>query len=266
MRTHGTGANGQGAVQAKTPEQIARMRVAGRLAAQVLDEVGRHVAAGVTTEALDALAHAHIVDVQGAVPAPLDYHGYPKSICTSVNDSVCHEIPGPRVLAGGDIVNVDVTVLHDGVHADASRMWCVGEVSREARRLCEIAREAMWVGIEAVRPGVRLGDIGHVIARCATHHGFSVVREYAGHGIGTAFHEPPQVLNYSAPNTGPVIEEGWTFTIEPMINAGARHVRLLDDGWTVVTHDGRLSAQWEHTIAVTPNGAEILTAHAGAQG
>ena len=251
-------------MRAKTPEQIARMRSAGDLAARTLDAVGAHIAPGVTTEALDALARAHIATVRGAVPAPLDYHGYPKSVCTSVNDSVCHEIPGPRVLAGGDIVNVDVAVLHDGVHADASRMWCVGDVGRAAGRLCEIAREAMWVGIEAVRPGARLGDVGHVIARCAERHGYSVVREYGGHGIGEAFHEAPQVRHHGVPDTGPVIEEGWTLSIEPMINAGRRHVRLLDDGWTVVTKDGSLSAQWKHTIAVTASGAEVLTTHAEA--
>ena len=243
----------------KSPEGIEKMRTAGRLAAEVLDLASTHIRPGVTTAELDALCHDHIVNVQQAIPAPLNYHGFPKSICTSVNHQVCHGIPGEKRLKNGDIVNVDITVIKDGYHGDTSRMFFVGEPSIAARRLCRVAREAMWIGIEMVRPGVRLGDIGHAIQRHAEQHGYSVVREYCGHGIGRNFHEEPQVLHYGAPGTREVLDEGWTFTIEPMVNAGRRNVKLLKDGWTVVTKDRSLSAQWEHTVAVTDSGVEVLT-------
>ena len=208
-----------GGIVPKSPEDIARMRVAGRLASEVLDLVSEHIGPGVTTAALDALCHDHIVNVQRAIPAPLNYHGFPKSVCTSVNHQVCHGIPNEKRLKNGDIVNVDVTVIKDGFHGDTSRMMFVGEPSIAARRLCRIAREAMWIGIEMVRPGIRLGDVGHAIQRHAQKHGCSVVREYCGHGIGRCFHEEPQVLHYGQPGTREVLEEGWTFTIEPMVNA-----------------------------------------------
>ena len=243
----------------KSPEDIGKMRIAGRLAAEVLDLASTLVRPGMTTAEIDSLCHDHIVDVQRAIPAPLDYHGFPKSICTSVNHQVCHGIPSGKRLKNGDIVNVDVTVIKDGFHGDTSRMMFVGEPSIAARRLCRVAREAMWIGIEMVRPGVRLGDVGHAIQRHAERHGYSVVREYCGHGIGRSFHEEPQVLHYGTPGTGEVLEEGWTFTIEPMVNAGRRHVKLMKDGWTVVTKDRSLSAQWEHTVAVTASGVEVLT-------
>lgn len=243
----------------KSPDEIDRMRVAGRLAAEVLDMIEDHVQPGITTAELDARCHHHIVDVQNAIPAPLNYRGFPKSICTSVNHQVCHGIPGEKRLKNGDIVNVDITVIKDGLHGDTSRMMFVGEPSVAARRLCRIAREAMEIGIETVRPGIRLGDLGHAIASHAHRYGYSIVREYCGHGIGYVFHEEPQILHYGTPGTGLMIEEGWTFTIEPMVNAGKRHVKLLRDGWTVVTKDRELSAQWEHTIAVTASGCDILT-------
>ncbi len=246
-------------ITAKSRQDIEKMRIAGRLAAEVLDLAGTCIRPGMTTAELDSLCHDHIVNVQRAVPAPLDYHGFPKSICTSVNHQVCHGIPGEKRLKNGDIVNVDVTVIKDGFHGDTSRMMFVGEPSIAARRLCRVAREAMWIGIEMVRPGVHLGDIGHAIQLYAERHGFSVVREYCGHGIGRSFHEEPQVLHYGTPGTREVLEEGWTFTIEPMVNAGRRHVKLLRDGWTVVTKDRSLSAQWEHTVAVTESGVEVLT-------
>ncbi len=249
----------KGGITPKSPEDIARMRIAGRLAAEVLDLIEGYVRPGVTTAELDAKCHQHIVDVQHAIPAPLGYHGYPKSICTSVNHQVCHGIPGGKRLKNGDIVNVDITVIKDGLHGDTSRMMFAGEPSVAARRLCRIAREAMEIGIETVRPGIRLGDLGHAIAGHAHRHGYSIVQEYCGHGIGYGFHEEPQILHYGSPGTGLVVEEGWTFTIEPMLNAGKRHVKLLSDGWTVVTKDRSLSAQWEHTIAVTASGCDILT-------
>ena len=248
-----------GKIIQKSPEDIEKMRIAGRLAAEVLDLAGAHIGPGMTTAELDRLCHDHIVNVQRAIPAPLDYHGFPKSICTSVNHQVCHGIPSEKRLKNGDIVNVDVTVIKDGFHGDTSRMMFVGEPSVAARRLCRVTREAMWAGIELVRPGIRLGDVGHAIQRHAERHGYSVVREYCGHGIGRSFHEEPQVLHYGTPGTGEVLEEGWTFTIEPMVNAGRRQVKLMKDGWTVVTKDRSLSAQWEHTVAVTASGVEVLT-------
>lgn len=246
-------------VTIKTPEEIEKMRVAGRLAAQVLDMIAPFVVPGVSTDELDRICHDYIVEVQQAIPAPLNYHGYPKSICTSVNHQVCHGIPGPRQLKKGDIVNVDITVIKDGFHGDTSRMFIVGDASVLAKRIVRIAQECLLLGIEMVRPGVRLGDIGHAIQRHAEAQHCSVVREYCGHGIGRAFHEEPQVLHYGQPGTGLVLEPGMTFTIEPMINSGKRHVKVLPDGWTVITKDRSLSAQWEHTILVTEVGHEILT-------
>lgn len=243
----------------KTPDEIEKMRVAGRLAAEVLKMLAPHVQPGVTTGELDHICHLYIVDVQKAIPAPLNYKGFPKSICTSVNHQVCHGIPGDKKLKKGDIVNVDVTVIKDGYHGDTSRMFCVGEPSIQARRLVQVTRECMFKGIELVKPGVRLGDIGHTIQRHAESHGFSVVREYCGHGIGRDFHEDPQVLHYGERGTGMELIPGMTFTIEPMINAGKPDVKLLPDGWTVVTRDHSLSAQWEHTVLVTETGYEILT-------
>ncbi len=246
-------------VTIKTPEEIEKMRVAGRLAAEVLDMIGPHVVPGVSTEELDRLCHDYIVDVQHAIPAPLNYHGFPKSICTSVNHQVCHGIPGSRQLKKGDIVNLDITVIKDGFHGDTSRMYIVGEASVLAQRVVRIAQECLNLGIEMVRPGVRLGDIGSAIQHHAEAQHCSVVREYCGHGIGRAFHEEPQVLHYGQPGTGMALEPGMTFTIEPMINTGKRHVKVLPDGWTVVTKDRSLSAQWEHTILVTESGYEVLT-------
>jgi methionyl aminopeptidase len=246
-------------VSIKTPEDQDRMRVAGRLAAEVLDMIGEHVVPGVTTEELDLLCHDYIVNHQHAIPANLHYKGYPKTICASVNHVVCHGIPGERVLKSGDIVNIDVTVIKEGFHGDTSRMYFVGKPAVQAQRLTESCFEAMWRGIEQVRPGAHLGDIGHAIQILAESRNFSVVREYCGHGIGRIYHEDPQVLHYGEPGTGLELKTGMTFTIEPMINAGRRHVRLLPDGWTVVTKDHSLSAQWEHTILVTPTGHEVLT-------
>ncbi|HQW39483.1 MAG TPA: type I methionyl aminopeptidase [Usitatibacteraceae bacterium] len=256
-------------IQIKTPEEIAQMRVAGRLAAEVLDFIAPHVKAGVTTGHLDKLCHDYMVGVQGTIPAPLDYtppghRPYPKSICTSVNHQVCHGIPGDKVLRPGDIVNIDITVIKDGFHGDTSRMFLVGEPSIQARRLCEVTWECLWKGIAQVRPGARLGDIGHAIQVHAEGNGFSVVREFCGHGIGRRFHEEPQVLHYGRPGQGVALEAGMIFTVEPMINAGRRDIRALGDGWTIVTADHSLSAQWEHTVLVTPAGFEVLTVSAGA--
>jgi len=255
------------AIAIKTPEDIERMRVAGRLAAEVLDFVAPHVKPGVTTAELDRLCHDFMVDHQGAVPAPLNYappgyRPFPKSICTSVNHQVCHGIPGERVLKHGDIVNIDITVIKDGYHGDTSRMFYVGEPSVAARRLCEITYECMWAGIAQVRPGGFLGDIGHAIQSHAEKHGFSVVREFCGHGIGRRFHEEPQVLHYGKPGTLDRLAPGMIFTVEPMINAGRREIRELADGWTIVTKDHSLSAQWEHTVMVTAAGFEVLTVSA----
>ena len=247
-------------VNLKTPEEIAKMRIAGRLAAEVLDMIGEHVKPGVTTEELDRICHDYIVNVQGTIPANVGYRGYPKTLCTSVNNVICHGIPSEaKVLKDGDIVNIDVTVIKDGWHGDTSRMYFVGTPSVMARRLVDVTREAMFRGIRAVKPGATLGDIGHAIQSYAEAQRFSVVRDYCGHGIGKVYHDDPQVLHYGRPGEGLVLEEGMTFTIEPMINEGARHTRLLPDGWTVVTKDRKLSAQWEHTVAVTRDGVEILT-------
>ncbi len=243
----------------KTPEEQQKMRVAGRLTADVLDMIAAHVRPGITTEELDRICHDYIVGVQGAIPAPLNYRGFPKSICTSLNHVVCHGIPGDRRLKSGDIVNIDVTVIKDGFHGDSSRMFQVGKVALQAERLCRIAFEAMWEGIHQVRPGARLGDIGYAVQTWAEARECSIVREYCGHGIGRVFHEDPQVLHYGEPGTGVELVPGMTFTIEPMVNAGKRHVKLLPDGWTVVTKDHSLSAQWEHTVLVTGTGVEVLT-------
>jgi methionyl aminopeptidase len=247
-------------VTIKTPEEIEKMRVAGRLAADVLVMIAPHVRPGVTTEELDRLCHDYIVNEQDAIPAPLNYHGFPKSICTSVNHQVCHGIPAEKRLKEGDIVNIDITVIKDGYHGDTSMMFFVGEPSIKARRLVRIAHECLLTGIEMVRPGTSLGDIGYAIQTHAESNGCSVVREYCGHGIGREFHEEPQVLHYGRPGTGLVLEPGMTFTIEPMINAGKRHVKLLPDRWTVITKDRQLSAQWEHTVLVTETGVDVLTA------
>jgi methionyl aminopeptidase len=246
-------------VTIKTAAEQDRMRLAGRLAADALDMIAAHVVPGVTTDELNRICHDYIVGVQDAVPAPLNYKGFPKSICTSVNHVVCHGIPGDKRLKAGDIVNVDVTVIKDGWHGDSSRMYCVGTPSVQAKRLVDVCHEAMWRGIRMVRPGTRLGDIGHAIQTFVEQQNFSVVREYCGHGIGRVFHEDPQVLHYGEPGTGMELREGMTFTIEPMVNAGKRHVKLLPDGWTVVTKDHSLSAQWEHTVLVTADGVEVLT-------
>lgn len=243
----------------KTAAEIEKMRVAGQLAAQVLRMIEPHVQAGVLTEELDRLCHDYIVNELKCIPAPLNYHGFPKSICTSVNHVVCHGIPGTRRLKDGDIVNIDITVIKDGYHGDTSKMYQVGTTSIQAQRICRLAHECLCIGIEMVRPGVHLGDIGHAIQTHAERNGASVVREYCGHGIGRAFHEDPQVLHYGTPGTREVLEPGMTFTIEPMLNAGRRHVKLLRDGWTVVTKDRSLSAQWEHTLLVTDDGVEVLT-------
>ncbi|MBS4096855.1 MAG: type I methionyl aminopeptidase [Sulfuricella sp.] len=253
----------------KTPQQIEKMRVAGKLAGEVLDYIKPFVIAGVTTEELDKLCHDYMVEVQGTIPAPLNYapkghRPYPKSICTSVNHQVCHGVPGERKLKAGDIINLDITVIKDGYHGDSSRMYYVGEPSIQARRLCDISYECLWLGIAEVKPGAYLGDIGQAVQKHAEKNGFSVVREYCGHGIGQSFHEDPQVLHYGKRGDGVKLEAGMIFTIEPMINAGKRDIRQLGDGWTIVTKDHGLSAQWEHTILVTESSYEVLTLSAGA--
>ncbi len=246
-------------VSIKTPPEIEKMRIVGRLAAEVLEMIEPHVKAGVTTSELDQICHEYIVNKQQAIPAPLDYHGFPRSICTSVNHVICHGIPNEKHLKDSDIINIDITVIKDGYHGDTSKMFFVGEASIQAQRLSKVAYECLKLGIEKVKPGARLGDIGHAIQQYAESHSYSVVREYCGHGIGLKFHEDPQVLHYGQANTGLVLEQGMIFTIEPMINAGKRHVKLMKDGWTVLTRDRSLSAQWEHTILVTEDGYEILT-------
>jgi len=247
------------AVSIKTTAEIEKMRIAGRLAADVLTMIESHIVAGITTDELNKICHDYILDVQQAIPAPLNYHGFPKSICTSVNHVICHGIPSDKKLKDGDIINVDITVIKDGYHGDTSKMFYVGKPSILAQRLCENAREAMLIGIAMVKPGIQLGDIGHAIQVHAEAQNFSIVREYCGHGIGLVFHEEPQVLHYGTPGTGLTLEAGMTFTIEPMVNAGKRHIKQLPDNWTVVTKDRSLSAQWEHTILVTDTGHEILT-------
>lgn len=247
------------AISIKTTEELEKMRVAGRLAAEVLDMIGPHVVPGVSTDELDKICHDYIVDVQKAIPAPLNYRGFPKSICTSVNYQVCHGIPGPKVLKKGDIINIDITVIKDGWHGDTSRMFHVGKPTIRGKRITDVAYECLKRGIQSVRPGATLGDIGHAIQSYAESQGCSIVREYCGHGIGKVFHEDPQVLHYGKPGLGMMLKPGMTFTIEPMVNLGKRHVKVLGDEWTVVTKDHSLSAQWEHTLAVTEDGYELFT-------
>ena len=246
-------------VSIKTPDDIAKMRIAGRLAAQVLEMIEEHVQIGVTTDELNTLCHDYIVNVQKAIPAPLNYHGFPKSICTSINHVVCHGIPNDKPLKDGDIINIDITVIKDGYFGDTSKMFMLGNTSEWAQRLCRVTQECLYKGIEIVRPGTRLGDIGAVIQQHAESNGYSVVREYCGHGIGTVFHEEPQVVHYGKAGTGLELKEGMTFTIEPMINQGKKETRLLGDGWTAITKDRKLTAQWEHTLVVTADGYEIFT-------
>jgi len=256
------------AITINNSQDIAKMRIAGRLAGEVLDYITPFVKPGVTTDELDKLCHDYMVEVQGCIPAPLNYappghRPYPKSICTSINHQVCHGVPSDKKLKNGDIVNLDITTIKDGYHGDTSRMFLVGDASIQAKRLCEITHESMWRGIEQVKPGATLGDIGHAIQVFAEKSGYSVVREFCGHGIGRNFHEDPQVLHYGKPGTGVTLQTGMIFTIEPMINAGKRDIRQLGDGWTIVTKDHSLSAQWEHTILVTDTGYEVLTLSAG---
>ena len=247
-------------VTIKTPEEIDKMRVAGRLAAEVLEMIGEYVKPGVTTEELNQICHDYIVNKQDAIPAPLNYKGFPKSICTSVNHVICHGIPSDKkALKKGDIINIDVTVIKDGYHGDTSKMFFVGKPSIAAERLVRVTQECMYKAIELVKPGLHLGDIGAVIQKHAESNYYSVVREYCGHGIAKTFHDDPQVMHYGKKGTGMQIREGMTFTIEPMINQGKPHCTLLPDEWTVVTKDRKLSAQWEHTILVTKDGFEILT-------
>ncbi|MDA3921470.1 MAG: type I methionyl aminopeptidase [Salinisphaera sp.] len=246
-------------VNIKTPEEQDKMREAGRLAAQVLDMIGPFVQPGVATDELNTRCHDFMVDELGTTPAPLNYHGFPKSVCISVNHVVCHGIPSDKQLKKGDAINIDVTLIKDGYHGDSSRMYFVGDPSIKARRLSDIAEQALYVGIDMVRPGATLGDVGAAIQEFVESNRCSVVREYCGHGIGLGFHEEPQVLHYGKVGTGLTLEAGMTFTIEPMVNAGKRHVKVLPDGWTVVTKDHSLSAQWEHTVLVTEAGVEILT-------
>ncbi len=253
------------AITIKTPQEQDKMRLAGRLAAEVLDMIGPHVKAGVSTDELDRRCNEYIVNTQKTIPANVGYNGFPKTICASVNHVVCHGIPNDKKLKDGDIINIDVTVIKDGFHGDTSKMFFVGEPSVLARRLVQVTHDAMLLGIEMVRPGARLGDIGHAIQQYAEGYGYSVVREYCGHGIGRIYHEDPQVLHYGTPGVGLELKPGMTFTIEPMINAGKRHVKMLPDGWTVVTKDHSLSAQWEHTILVTDKGHEILTTRANGE-
>ncbi|QHG92332.1 type I methionyl aminopeptidase [Coxiella endosymbiont of Amblyomma sculptum] len=247
-------------VSIKTFEELKRMRVAGRLAAEVLEMIEPYVKAGTTTDELNTICHNYITHIQKAIPAPLNYLGFPKSICTSINHVVCHGIPNNKKLKEGDIINIDVTVLKDGHHGDTSKMFAVGNVPNYGMRLIRIAQECLYIGISMIKPGVRLGDIGFAIQNHAEKNYYSVVREYCGHGIGSIFHEPDlQILHYGKPGTGKILKPGMTFTIEPMINAGKRYVKLLNDNWTVVTKDRCLSAQWEHTLAVTEDGYEIFT-------
>ena len=246
-------------VTIKSSEEQEKMRTAGRLAAEVLDMIGDFVQPGISTNELDQICHKYITETQNAIPAPLNYRGFPKSICTSLNHVVCHGIPGERILKSGDILNIDVTVIKEGFHGDTSRMFFVGKSNIQAERLVQITLESMLIGIEELAPGKYLGDVGYAIQTHVEKNRFSVVREYCGHGIGRIFHEEPQVLHYGKPKSGMKLETGMTLTVEPMVNAGKRHVRLLPDGWTVVTKDHSLSAQWEHTILITNNGYEILT-------
>jgi len=256
------------AVTIKNEIDIQKMRLAGQLGAEVLDFITPHVQPGITTDELDKLCHDYMVNIQKVIPAPLNYAPpghvpYPKSICTSVNHQICHGVPGDKVLKNGDIVNLDITVIKDGYHGDTSRMFYVGEPSIQAKRLCEITFDSMWIGISKVKPGATLGDIGHAIQVYAEKNGYSIVREFCGHGIGKKFHEDPQVLHYGKAGAGMKLQAGMIFTIEPMVNAGKRDIKQLGDGWTIVTKDHSLSAQWEHTVLVTDTGYEVLTVSAG---
>jgi methionyl aminopeptidase len=256
------------AISIKNQHDIEKMRIAGRLGAEVLDFITPYVVHGVTTDELDKLCHDYMVDVQNTIPAPLNYAPdghtpYPKSICTSINQQICHGVPSDKMLKNGDIINIDITVIKDGYHGDTSRMFCVGDPSVQAKRLCDITYQAMWLGISKVKPGATLGDIGYAIQTFAEKSGYSVVREFCGHGIGKVFHEEPQVLHYGRPGTGVKLQAGMMFTIEPMINAGKRDIRQMPDGWTIVTKDRSLSAQWEHTLLVTDTGYEVMTLSAG---
>jgi len=256
------------AITLKNEHDIAQMRVACRLGSEVLDYITPFVTAGITTGELDRLCHEYMLKEQGTVPAPLNYQPpgyppYPKATCISVNDVICHGIPGDKTLKNGDALNIDVTVIKDGYFGDTSRMFIVGEGSILAKRLVQVTYECMWLGIDQVRPGAHLGDIGYAIQRHAEGQGYSVVREYCGHGIGTVFHEDPQVLHYGRPGTGLELQKGMIFTVEPMINAGRREIRTMPDQWTVKTKDRSLSAQWEHTVLVTETGYEVLTVSAG---
>lgn len=247
-------------VSIKTKDEIAKMRIAGRLAAEVLEMIEPYVKPGVSTLELDQICHDYMVDIQQAVPACLNYRGFPKTICASINHVICHGIPSKsKILKSSDIINLDITVIKDGYYGDTSKMFCLANAPDHARRLSKIAQECLYKGIAIVKPGIQLGDIGHVIQSHAESNYYSVVREYCGHGIGTEFHEDPQVLHYGKPGTGLTLREGMTFTIEPMVNAGKHHTKLKKDGWTVETRDGRLSAQWEHTLYVTSDGVEVLT-------
>ncbi len=243
----------------KNESEIQKMRVAGKLAAEVLEMIEPHVIPGVTTNELNTICHDYMVNEQKVIPAPLNYRGFPKSICTSVNQTICHGIPNEKRLKKGDIVNIDITVIKDDYHGDTSKMFCVGEVSQFAKRLIKITRESMFLGIEQVKPGATLGDIGQAIQKHAESNRYSIVREFCGHGVGKDFHEDPHVMHFGKAGEGDVLEAGMIFTIEPMLNIGKRHMKVLKDGWTAVTKDRTLSAQWEHTILVTPTGHEILT-------
>ena len=256
-------------IHLKSLPEIEKMRIAGKLASEVLDFIAPFVKPGITTDKLDSLCYDYMVNTQKTIPAPLNYappgySPYPKSICTSVNHQVCHGVPGEKKLKAGDIINIDVTVIKDGYHGDTSRMYYVGEPLIQARRLCEITYESMWRGIEEIKPGRHLGDVGYAIQKFSESFGYSVVREFCGHGIGTKFHEEPQVLHYGHSGTGLQLKAGMIFTVEPMINAGKSSIRQLADGWTIVTKDHSLSAQWEHTVLVTETGYEVLTLSIGA--
>ncbi|WP_157669839.1 type I methionyl aminopeptidase [Chitinibacter sp. GC72] len=256
-------------ISIKTAEEIEKMRIAGRLGSEVLDYITPFIVPGVTTAEIDRLCHEYMINVQGTIPAPLNYCPpgyipYPKSICTSVNNVICHGIPNDKPLKNGDVVNLDITVIKDGYHGDNSRMFMVGDnVASHAKRLSQVTYDCMWIGIEQVKPGAHFGDIGAAIQKYAEKAGYSVVREFCGHGIGAVFHEEPQVLHYGKAGTGPEMKAGMIFTIEPMINAGKREIKQMNDGWTIVTKDRSLSAQWEHTILVTETGYEVLTLSAG---
>lgn len=246
-------------ISIKDESEINKMRIAGKLAAEVLEMIAPYVVSGVTTNELDQICHDYIINQQRAIPAPLNYRGFPKSICTSINYTICHGIPSDKKLKKGDIVNIDITVIKDEYHGDTSKMFCIGETSQHAKRLVDITQDCLFAGIEQVKPGATLGDIGHAIQTLAESNRYSIVREFCGHGIGINFHEDPHVMHFGKPGKGDILKAGMIFTIEPMVNLGKRHMKVLKDGWTAVTKDRSLSAQWEHTILVTPEGYEVLT-------